>query len=143
MIGAALIFGGILKFYPQTAVLPTAKVESFNAALGGINLKLDISDTEALREQGLSGRSGLADNTGMLFKFDKSGIYGFWMKDMKFSIDMVWILKNKVVFIEKNVAPESYPKVFYPSGSADAVVELPAGFSLAHGLKVGSVLTLF
>src|SRR3954471_24776165 len=50
--------------------------------LGSTTIQVDISDTEALREQGLSGRTSLAENEGMLFVFPTPGPYGFWMKDM-------------------------------------------------------------
>ena len=62
-----------------------------------INLNIEISDTKAKREQGLSGKEGLAENEGMLFVFEKEGYYGFWMKDMNFPIDIAWLDKNKKI----------------------------------------------
>lgn len=96
-----------------------------------------VANTDAEREQGLSGRDGLKDNEGLLFVFDKSDKYGFWMKDMKFSIDIVWIQNEKIVFIQKAVSPSTYPNVFTPTESANMVIELPSGFCDTHGILVG------
>jgi hypothetical protein len=82
--------------------------------IGQITLNVEIADTEAERVQGLSGREKLGESEGLLFVFDREGYYSFWMKDMKFPIDMAWLDKNKrIIYIEKNVSPETYPKIFY------------------------------
>lgn len=104
-------------------------------------IKVDLALTAAEQEQGLSGRPGLAENTGMLFVFPNPGNYQFWMKDMNFPIDMIWLSSDlKVVYIEKNATPESYPETFGPGendGSAKYVLEVVSGFSDKNNLKVG------
>lgn len=53
---------------------------------------------------------------------------GFWMKDMKFPIDMLWLDNQyRVVSSEENVSPDTYPKVFFPSAPSRYVIELSAG----------------
>ncbi|MDX1536041.1 MAG: DUF192 domain-containing protein, partial [Candidatus Spechtbacterales bacterium] len=84
--------------------------------------KLEIADTEITVElaekpedkaKGLSGRSSLAEEHGMLFVFNRPGTYSFWMKEMNFPIDIIWIGEDmRVVDITKNAKPESYPKRF-------------------------------
>ncbi len=97
-----------------------------------------VSDTDALREQGLSGRSGLGKGQAMLFVFDRPDKVGFWMKDMKFSIDILWLDEDlRVISFEKGATPESYPKAFYPSSPAKYVVELPAGTLDSLSTKIG------
>ncbi len=104
---------------------------------------VDIADTSALREQGLSGRSELKENEGMLFVFPEDGVYTFWMKDMSFSIDMIWISKSgTVVHVENAATPRSYPETFGPDVPARYVLEVSAGFSEAHGVSVGDVVGL-
>ncbi len=74
----------------------------------------------------------------MLFVFDKPDIYSFWMKDMLFPIDMIWISEDgKVVYIERDARPESYPNSFIPDAPAKYVLEVNAGFSEKNNLKVG------
>ena len=74
----------------------------------------------------------------MLFIFNSADNYGFWMKDMIFPIDIIWIGENKkIVYIEKNVLPESYPKNFSPNVKAMYVLEVLSGFSEKHNIKIG------
>lgn len=107
-------------------------------------IEAEVADTPASREQGLSGRTELKEGRGMLFVFDYSGTYAFWMKDMKFAIDMVWINQDKVVVhIERNATPESYfdfnpPKTFVNIPEAKYVLEIPAGASDKYGIYLGT-----
>jgi uncharacterized membrane protein (UPF0127 family) len=97
-----------------------------------------VSDTPELRELGLGGRSGLDLNQGMLFIFQQEGMYGFWMKDMRFSIDIVWLSSDKkVIYIAQSVAPETYPASFGPNAPSKYVLELAAGYTVAHSIKIG------
>ena len=94
--------------------------------------------TDTKREQGLSARVVLAENNGMLFIFDRSGVYPFWMKDMNFPIDIIWLDENlKVVYIKKDARPESYPDVYGSEKKAKYVLEVSSGFSEKNNLKVG------
>jgi uncharacterized protein len=91
--------------------------------------EIEYARTEEEKSQGLSGKKQLANNTGMLFVYEQPGFYGFWMKDMNFPLDFVWILDNKVVDISKNVQPpkNSYiPKVM-PKNKVNKVLEINAG----------------
>ena len=109
--------------------------------IGNKKIIVDIADDDLKREKGLSGRERLNDLEGMLFIFDKEGRYGFWMKDMNFSIDIIWINeKNEIVYIEKDLNPESYPNVYYPDSDSSLVLEVVSGFSEENNLKVGDIL---
>ena len=97
--------------------------------IGGVPLRVEVQDTDSLRIKGLSGRESLRENEGMLFIFEESGLYGFWMKDMNFSIDILWISDGKeIVEIAENVAPDTFPEIFYPKELAQYVLETQAGF---------------
>jgi uncharacterized protein len=108
--------------------------------IGGVVLNIEVASTDAERQQGLSGRDGLGGNEGMLFIFEKRGYYGFWMKDMKFAIDMAWLDKNKkIIFIRNNVSPDTYPKSFGPSEPSLYVLETNAGFFESNKIKIGDI----
>jgi len=84
------------------------------------------------RAQGLAGRERLAVNEGMLFLFEDEGEYGFWMKGMKFPIDIIWIRDNAIVAIDEYVFPEpdvpdSERTVYLPPEPVDGVLEVGAG----------------
>jgi uncharacterized membrane protein (UPF0127 family) len=103
------------------------------------SIEIDLADTPALRTRGLSGRTSLAPDHGMLFVFEKPDLHGFWMKEMNFSIDIIYIgADKKIVDIKKGVSPESYPMIFKPNQPALYVLEVPAGFSEENNIKVGN-----
>ena len=118
--------------------------------IAGQSIKVDLALTQEEQEQGLSGRSSLRDNEGMLFIFDHPGIYPFWMKEMNFPIDIIWIVPDemgtegdlRVVYIQKNATPDSYPKTFSPNVNAKYVLEVVSGFSDKNNLKVGEPVSL-
>lgn len=102
-----------------------------------------VADTVALQEKGLGDRAYLPANEAMVFVFDKPDFYGFWMKDMEFSIDMIWLdALGKVVWTEKNVSPDTYPKSFFPKMSASYVVETNAGVVDSLDVVPGDVVEL-
>lgn len=106
--------------------------------IAGQKVKVDLAVSETEKEKGLSGKSSLGENEGMLFVFNTEDKYPFWMKDMNFPLDMIWLNKDlKVVYVKKEVLPESYPKTFIPSENAKYVLEVPAGFSEKNNLQVG------
>ena len=106
--------------------------------IAGKILKVDLASTPETQEQGLSGRSGLEEDSGMLFIFDNPGKYAFWMKDMNFTIDMIWIGEDlSVIYIKENATPESYPGTFVSNKDAKYVLEVNALFSKKNNLKVG------
>ncbi len=107
--------------------------------IGGTTVTVEVAQTERSREQGLSGRASLNSNSGMLFVFDTPGQWGIWMKEMRFSLDIIWLdAQGTVVSADERVSPETYPEVFYPTELASFVVELPVGFLAEHGVGVGS-----
>lgn len=106
--------------------------------IGEIILNIEIADTDAKREQGLSGREGLGENEGMLFVFEKEGNYGFWMKDMKFAIDIAWLDKDKkIIYMENDLKPETYPKIFNSPFPSLFVLEIPSGFLVKNNIQIG------
>lgn len=111
--------------------------------LGGETLKLEIANTDALREQGLSGRKTMGSTEGMLFDFPQDGYHSFWMKDMLLPVDIIWFdAENRIVDVRERVQPSSYPEIFAPRVPARYVVELPEGFFEKHALKIGNILEI-
>lgn len=135
---ALFIVGGIyLKF--REYVLPTAVVK-----IAGQKIKVELAKTPKAQTKGLSGRKELAENQGLLFLFPVSQKRGFWMKDMNFPIDIIWLNNGEVVDFAPNLPPavEITPPVYYPRAPVNAVLEVAAGFSQKNGLKIGDKLEL-
>jgi len=99
---------------------------------------LETVDTEQTRAQGLSGREYLAPTQGMLFVFDRPEKACMWMKDMNFSLDVIWLDENKrIIDIKERIAPETYPQSFCPVQSTKYVIEINAGVAQQARLAVG------
>lgn len=99
--------------------------------VGSSTFRVEIRDTPKERAQGLSGRPPLDPGHGMLFLFDEPDIQRFWMKDMKFALDFVWIRGGVVVELTEGVPPptkdQPIPRVIAPKQFVDQVLEIPAG----------------
>lgn len=120
-----------------------ANYQKKNLRIGENTFTVYVADTTELRELGLSGTSGLPSDSGMLFVFPQAGKYPFWMKDMRYPLDMVWIDDaGKVVDITKDAKPESYPTTFAPKESARWVLELTAGETEKKNIQIGEYVVL-
>lgn len=101
-----------------------------------------LADSDQERQQGLSGTKALPENSGMWFVFPTSSKQGFWMKDMKYPIDIVWISeKGTVVAITENLKPDSYPQVSYSPTPVMYVLEIAAHTAKQYGITVGTTLS--
>jgi len=124
-------------------ITPSPRMQVMEATLRGEQLLLEVADTPELRTQGLSGREKLSQGSGMLFIFDNMNLYGFWMKDMKFSLDIMWLdADKKIVYIEKNLSSDTYPTIFTPASPAQYVLEVPAGFVDNSNVSLGDFLDI-
>jgi uncharacterized membrane protein (UPF0127 family) len=105
----------------------------------------EVVATPEAREMGLMFHKDLAADEGMLFAFDQPSDYAFWMKNMSFSIDIVWISADqRVVDIAASVPPcttEPCP-LYTPLGAALFVLEIPAGAAAHSGMAVGDSITI-
>lgn len=105
--------------------------------LGDGAFKAAIARTDAEHKKGLSGVEYLSQDQAMLFVFSSEGVYDIWMKDMKIPIDAVWLDSNKrVIHVEKNLQPDSYPKTYRSTAPARYIVELPAGAVEARSITI-------
>ncbi|OGF99305.1 hypothetical protein A2Y99_05045 [Candidatus Gottesmanbacteria bacterium RBG_13_37_7] len=109
---------------------------------------VELADTDKLREKGLSGRSNLPENRGMLFIFPQERIYSFWMKEMLIPLDIIWIKNNKIVDYHQNV-PFPEPgitndklKTYSPKEPVDKVLEVNAGTIEKIKINTGDNITV-
>ena len=117
------------------------------AVVGSAVFSVDIASTAEEKRLGLSGREGLAPNSGMLFLYETGRPYQFWMKDMLFAIDIVWIAPDCTVGdITHDLqppragAPDSEVPRASPSVEAAHVLEIEAGASRELGIEIGDAV---
>ena len=124
-----------------------AKNESY-VKINNQKIAVEIADSDQKRTQGLSNRERLDENSGMLFIFNPKSLASFWMKDMKFAIDIIWIKDNLIIKIDKNVPAPSpntstlNPKHYSPPSEINYVLEVNAGFSDRNNIGVGDMVNI-
>jgi uncharacterized membrane protein (UPF0127 family) len=113
-----------------------------NVTVNGMVLIADIAATDEQKIKGLSVKDSLAENEAMLFVYDNEAEHTFWMKDMKFPIDIIWIDTNKtVVHIEHNLQPCSSELLcpsYKPIDDSLYVLETVSGFAEKHDIAKGT-----
>lgn len=133
------IFLMVIFFISTNSFRRAQRSENLNIVqLAGKEIVVDIARTSDQRERGLSGRIELKEDEGMLFVFNEPSRHPFWMKDMNFGIDIIWIGEDKkIVYIKKNALPELYPEVYGPEKDSKYVLEVVSGFSDKNNLQLG------
>ncbi|MBI5126549.1 MAG: DUF192 domain-containing protein [Candidatus Taylorbacteria bacterium] len=132
---------GVYRFsYAPTDNLSTPSADSkIEVEKYLTRLYVVTSDTD--REIGLSKFSSLQPEEGMLFVFDSNNFWKIWMKDMKFSIDIIFLDQNfRVIGLHENISPESYPATYSSVTPSRYVLETNAGFITERGIKVGQTV---
>ncbi len=154
VLSAIAAFGMLYWWFGISYVAPsisTIDAHARQAIVGAHDQTIlaEVVKTEAEQARGLGERTSIGVNEGMLFLFPKPGNYGFWMKDMYFPIDIVWIASSTVVGVSADVppplsmnVPDNSLPVYYPPALADAVLELHADRAAILSLKAGDILSI-
>jgi uncharacterized protein len=114
-------------------------IEQTTIKINGRNLKVDVARSKDQQRQGLSGRQELDENSGMLFTFFDYQVRQFWMKDMNFPLDIIWIKDQTIVKISENVPILTNDAITTVSSDNDInkVLEVKAGWSKKNNIKIG------
>lgn len=111
------------------------------------NIQVEVVNTAASTEQGLSGRSEIGQD-GMLFVFNQTLIQRFWMKEMQFNLDLIWLRDLRVVDISENALKPSpgqslqQLQIYSPKEPINGVLEVPAGTVQKWNVKRGDTFLL-
>jgi len=147
-----IIYGALVLVVVLVAVLRFRGVDllpkiggSPKAEIKGQEFTLEVADDDKKRAKGLSERESLDENRGMLFVFDEKGKYGFWMRNVKFPLDIIYISDETIVDIIKNAEPKSEGDtnipVFEPKEDANYVLEINGGLVDKYKIAVGDKVT--
>jgi uncharacterized protein len=121
---------------------PDAK--SVDVRVGDETVQAEVVSEAAEREQGLAGRASLAEDRGMLFVYPDRAERNYWMKGMRFPIDIVWIDQGRVTGVERDVpvpVDGRFP-IYSSRAPADRVLEVRAGWAARHGVEPGDRVTV-
>lgn len=109
---------------------------------------VELAITNAQRMEGLKYRESLSQDRGMLFVFNKRGIYSFWMNKTFIPLDIIWIDEDlEVVFIKESALPctnsEEICETFNPNREARYVLEINSGISKEISLNLGDEVKFY
>ncbi|MBP7875463.1 prolipoprotein diacylglyceryl transferase [Candidatus Woesebacteria bacterium] len=153
---ALIVYVAILSFWQVVGKPPTTDLDTLRSStdrsivtllIGGQPLRAEVVNSPASITRGLSGRSQIGTDA-MLFVLPKREIAVFWMKEMQFDLDLVWIDDGAIVKISENVpAPDrSLPNVDLPKYSSTVpvthVIEVPAGVAQQRKWQVGQFISI-
>ena len=118
--------------------------KSTKVVVEGQTFSVIVAKTDKEKQIGLSETKKLDKNKGMLFVFDSADYYAFWMKNMKFPIDIIYVNGNKVTTVIHQAQPTSLLNmpIYQPSEKSDKVLEINSGLSKTYNIKAGSVVKI-
>ena len=124
------------SFSNDPSRLPTVTV----VISGDLKVEAELADTDETRMRGLMFRESLAPDAGMLFVFPVSEPQGFWMKNTKIALDLIWLNDRKeiVYFVTADPCKKDPCQTYQPIQKAKYVLEVNAGYVKKHGLQLGT-----
>jgi uncharacterized protein len=140
---AAAVIGGVWFWGRMSR--PNSQLPEKQISIDGHTFTAEVASTMMQQATGLSFRKSIASDHGMLFVFNSPSIQNFWMKDMNFSIDMIWISGNKIVGFAQDAAPQPGDplwklKIYSSPDGTDKVLEVTSGTVTKDNIKVGDTV---
>lgn len=145
LIMIATVFTGIYLYrvYGDDVRAFFAQDDQVVIFIENLAVEVSIANTEEERRQGLSNVESIGELEGKLFVFDEEGQYGFWMRDMRFPIDIIFINDDfEIVEIVENVSPDTFPRTFTSEEPARFVLETNAFFVQSFRIQEGDSVTI-
>jgi uncharacterized membrane protein (UPF0127 family) len=151
----AVIFAALGARFGETAVAQSNpvvppwrfqlpwKTETSQMTVADQSLVVEVADTDYLRSRGLSYRAGLDPGTGMLFVYNAPKPLTFWMYEMQFCLDIIWINNGEIRGAAESVCPvpgaaaQDLP-IYASPEPVQYVLEVPAGWLKDHDFSVGT-----
>ncbi len=123
------VFAMVIIFFFISGYFSSTRCKNGVVKISGstTTFRVSLATTQSEWSHGLSGHAPLSPDEGMLFLFPSPSVRIFWMKDMLFSLDIIWVDKDwNVVGIAEHATPESYPNTFSSQVPVERVLEIPA-----------------
>ena len=119
-----------------TSTLPTVAM-----SLGSRAFTLEVANTAETREYGLMRRDSMPADHGMIFVFDRPQKLGFYMKNTRIPLDIVFVAEDGAIISIKQMKPYDLTTT-WADGNAKWAIELNQGAASAAGLKVGDKIQI-
>jgi uncharacterized membrane protein (UPF0127 family) len=144
---SANLINNIVKYNGENDFLvKLSQYRNLTVTIDRYNISASVADTDDKRTKGLSGVENMSENQGMLFIFNYPSKQGFWMKEMMFPLDIIWLdSNNSVIHIQKKLQPCTsvlFCSVYSPSSDAKYVLETISGFTDLHSVNEGDKIKI-
>lgn len=116
-----------------------ANGEKIWISAGGVSLRVEVASTPESRSRGLMLREDLEWNEGILFVFDREGIYGFWMKDTFLPLSIAFVDSRRTIVAIEDMAPLD-ESIHLPPRPVLYALEVHRDWFRTHGVRVGDRL---
>ncbi len=137
LLGAAVVIFAVVLLITLAISRKSTKV-----LVDDQSFRVTVAKSEKDKQIGLSKTDKIGDSQGMLFVFDSPDYYPFWMKEMKFPIDIIYINGDKVTTVINSAKPPTSANenlnIYQPGDKSDKVLEVNAGIAKKHNIKNGT-----
>jgi uncharacterized membrane protein (UPF0127 family) len=141
IFGLLLVTFGAVVFFQFNSKAAMVKTNG-KVTINKQAFNVEVVKTPKDQQVGLTKYNGLKDDQGMLFLFEQPEMLTFWMKNMKFSIDIIYINNDTVVSVIHKAPPAgNEPSIYKPDSPADRVLEIKAGLAQKYNIKTGDKVT--
>lgn len=138
-----MLFAGIFFLKHRRVIILPSEYSKASIVIRDQIINANLARTASEQAKGLSGLEKLGDNNGMLFVFSRPDDYSFWMKDMLFPIDIIWIGDNEtVVGVTSELSPRTFPEVFKPPRPVSWALEVNAGWAEKNDVRTGDKVVI-
>lgn len=146
-VSANRLVNNIVKYSGENDFLDKlSQYRNLTVTINRYNVSSFVADTDEKRTRGLSGVENMSEQQGMLFVFNYPSKQGFWMNEMKFPLDIIWLdVNGTVIHIEKKLQPCTsvlFCSVYAPSKDAKYVFETIGGFTDLHSVNEGTKIKI-
>ena len=140
--GLGILLAGFMLLSASMAAACPLDLPAMRVAVNGGVLNLEIAATPEARRCGLSSRSGLPPDGGMLFVLPKTMPFAVWMKNTRIPLSIAFIdAAGRITAIEQMVPQR--PDVIYDSKQpVRYAVEVNQGWFDKHGVHAGDIISL-
>jgi len=148
VIALSPLMASAMPAVPAWRMAPPFSTETASLTIGGeVTIDAEIADTNELRSRGLGDRDGLRDGWGMLFIDQTAHVQTFWMKGMRFCLDIIWIQNGKITGSAPNVCPQPGTAdvdltVYSSVMPVQYVLEMPANWLKDNNFGAGSTAAM-
>jgi uncharacterized membrane protein (UPF0127 family) len=134
---AAVFLGFFIWYYLRHPLTSSVTIRNHK-------IFVELAITENEKRKGLGERNKLPKDGGMLFLMGEPAYHGFWMNDMRFPLDFIWIDGKTVVDVTENVpnpVGNEPPMGLKPRVPADKVLEVNAGAIALYKIAIGDAVS--